>query len=224
MRIAVINYSDPQFKKGQDRLVQSLKDQNFNGDVILYNNVNQLWCKPHVLVPYQFKVYAINKAYNDGYDLVLYCDASIWAIKNIQPVFDYIKENGHLLEYCGYTLGQYCSDTALNEFGISRDDAFNIQLHSAGFTGLNFRNPLSETFIKQWYEYAVQEKTFIGDWNNNNKQVSSDSRCLGHRHDQSVASFLAHKLQMKRINPTFMQYHFDNVPIKDETFFLARGI
>lgn len=224
MRTAIINYSDPQFKAGQDRLKNSLTEHGFKGDVLLYDNVNQLGCKPHVLVPYQFKVYAMNRAFIEGYDLILYCDASIWAIKNIDSVFKYIEDNGHLLEYCGYSLGQYCSDHALYEFGLTRDEAFNIQLHSAGFTGLNLRNQTSEEFLRQWFYFAAHEKTFVGDWNNNNKQVSKDPRCLGHRHDQSVASFVANRLNMKRDKPRLMQYHFDNVPILEETHFLARGI
>jgi hypothetical protein len=224
LRTCIVNFSDVNFKTGQDRLLKSLGDVNYYGDKLFFNNHNQLGCKSQQEVPYQFKVYAIMEAYRKGYDIILYCDASLWAIKDISECLRHIEKHGHLMEYCGYTLGQYCTDIALNEFGITRDEACNIQLHSAGFTGLYLKNPVTLDFLNRWYTYAVNETTFKGGWNNNDKQCSEDDRCLGHRHDQSVASFIAHKLGMVRTEPKFMQYKFDNVPVLNTTFFLAQGI
>jgi signal peptidase I len=210
MKVCVVNFSDFKFKKGQNRLSESLIKQGYKGDVILFNQFEQVGSKPHLEVPYQFKVYAIERARQMGYDVVLYCDASLYAIKDIQPCIDYIINNGYLLEKNSGNAGKYSTDLCLNEFNISRDFAFNIQLHSAGFTGLNFKNEIAIEFFNKWLKYAKEEKTFCGDWNNKNKQCSFDDRCLGHRHDQTVASIIAHELKMKRINPTFMQYEFNN--------------
>ncbi len=220
----VVNFSDGHFRQGQDRLVKSLHDTQYQGDIILFQSHTQLGCKPHTEVPYQFKVYAIMEAYRRGYDVMLYCDASIWAIKNIMPCLYDIEQRGHLLEYCGWPLGSFCTDAALNEFGITRDQAFDIHLHSAGFTGLDFRNPRTMEFLNRWFDYAQKEVTFKGPWNNANNACSADPRCLGHRHDQSVASYLAHVLEMERINPTWMQYDIDGCPTKESSYFLARGV
>jgi hypothetical protein len=224
MKHCIVNFSDFKFANGQNRLKQSLIQTGYLGDVILFNEFNQVNSKHHSQVPYQFKVLAIDRAKQMGYDVALYCDASIYAIKNIMPVINYINENGYLLEYCGFNVAQFSTDLCLNEFNITRDYAEKIPLHSAGFTGLNFNNEIANKFFEQWLIRAKEEKTFIGDWNNNNKQCSADSRCLGHRHDQTVASIIAHKLEMKRINPHFMQYDYDNVATKNETIFKCRGI
>jgi hypothetical protein len=147
-----------------------------------------------------------------------------FALKDVMPIINYVIENGHLMELCGFSAGQYCADNCLSELNVTREEAFDISLYSAGFTGLNFKNPTSLYFFQKWFHHAKEEKAFIGDWNNNNKQCSDDERCLGHRHDQSVASIIAHKLRMTKINPTFMQYIYPNTEIKEETIFACQGI
>jgi len=224
MKHCIVNFSDNHFKKGQDRLVKSLVDNKYQGDILLYNNFDEVGSKTHKEVPYQFKVYAIKKAIDLGYDIILYCDASIYAVKDVMPVIYHIIEKGNLMEYCGFNAGQWSTDICLEDFGISRDEASLIQLHSAGFTGLNMRNEKTIKFFSEWYQKAKEEKTFIGDWNNSQKQCSSDERCLGHRHDQTTASIIAHKYELERTNPLFMQYVFGNTEIKQETIFCCQGI
>ena len=224
MKHCIVNFSDFKFKAGQDRLRESLIQQGYQGDVILFNDFNQVGSKVHLEVPYQFKVYAIDKARQMGYDVVLYCDASLYAIKDVMPVIYHIIEKGYLLEYCGFKAGQYSTDLCLNEFGLTRDDAMNIKLHSAGFTGLNFKNEKAIQFFDRWLKCAKEEITFCGDWNNERNQCSIDERCLGHRHDQTTASIIAHQLEMERINPHFMQYEYIGVETKENTIFNCRGI
>jgi hypothetical protein len=224
MKHCIVNFSDHKFKKGQDRLKESLIQYGYQGDVLLFSEYSQIGSKSHQEVPYQFKVYAIEKARSLGYDIVLYCDASIYAISDVMPVINHIISKGHLMEYCGFSAGQFSTDSCLNEMGLTRDEAMNVQLHSAGFTGLNFNNPLTNDFFNAWYECAKKETTFIGDWNNKNKQCSNDERCLGHRHDQTVASIIADKLQMERIEPNFMQYFYDGTIKLENTIFACRGI
>jgi hypothetical protein len=224
MKHCIVNFSDHKFKKGQDRLKESLIQYGYQGDVLLFDEYSQIGSKSHKEVPYQFKVYAIEKARSLGYDIVLYCDASIYAISDVMPVMNYIILKGHLMEYCGFSVGQFSTDVCLNEFNLTRDEAISIQLHSAGFTGLNFTNELTTNFFDKWFKYAKEEITFCGDWNNKSKQCSYDERCLGHRHDQTVASIIANELGMERINPNFMQYFYDTTTKLDNTIFACRGI
>lgn len=224
MKHCIVNFSDWAFLKGQERLVQSLKDFNYQGDVILFNSFEQVGSKVHLEVPYQFKVYAIEKARQMGYDVVLYCDASLYAIKDVMPVINHVIEKGYLMEFCGFSAGQFSTDLCLNEFNLTRDEAMNIPLHSAGFTGINFQNPIASEFFDKWFKSAQEEIAFKGAWNNSEKQCSQDERCLGHRHDQTTASIIAHQLGMERINPTYMQYNYDGIELKEETHFYCRGI
>jgi hypothetical protein len=224
MKHCIVNFSDFKYKNGQDRLYKSLKDFNYQGDIILLNNYQEIGSKTHQEVNYQFKVLAIEKARQMGYDVVVWCDASLYAIKDVMPVIYHTIEKGHLMEFCGFNVAQWSTDVCLNEFGITRDEAVEIPLHSSGLTGINFKNEVSSEFFKRWLDCGLKEISFHGDWNNNYKQCSQDERCLGHRHDQTTASIIAHQLNMKRINPFFMQYVYDGTIIKDETIFGCRGI
>jgi signal peptidase I len=224
MKHCIVNFSDYKFKKGQDRLKESLIQYGYQGDFIFFNEYEQVGSKSHSEVPYQFKVYAIEEARKRGYDVVLYCDASIYAIKDVMPVINHIIKNGYLMEFCGFSVGQFSTDLCLSKFGLTRNKAMLIQLHSAGFTGLNFQNDIANKFFDKWLQSAKEEITFCGDWNNNRKQCSNDDRCLGHRHDQTTASIIANELQMERINPHFMQYQYDGVETKSDTIFNCRGI
>lgn len=224
MKHCIVNFSDSKFKVGQDRLKKSLIEQNYQGDIILFNDYNEVGSEHHLIVPYQFKVYSMKKAFEMGYDIVLYCDASIYAIKNVQPAINHIIEYGFIMEYCGFKAGQFSTDSCLEKMNLTRDEAMDIQLHSAGFTGININDDISRTFFETWLNYAKEKETFIGDWNNKEKQCSNDERCLGHRHDQTVASIIAHNLGMNRMNPHFMQYIYDGTIINESTIFGCRGI
>ena len=224
MKHCIVNFSDFKFKIGQDRLQKSLIDMKYQGDVLLFNDYQEIGSKPQQEVPYQFKVIAIEKARQMGYDVILYCDASIWAIKDVMKSIHYISEKGWLMEYCGFFASQYSTDICLEKFNLTRDDAESIWLYSSGFTGLNFKNEIANEFLIQWLFRAKEETTFKGDWNNNFNQCSKDVRCLGHRHDQTVASIIAHNLGMEKINPHFMQYDFDGIETKTTTIFSCRGI
>ncbi len=224
MKHCIVNFSDYAFLKGQERLIKSLKDFNYQGDIITFNSFEQVGSKSHQEVPYQFKVYAIEKARQMGYDVILYCDASLFAVKDAMPVIYHIIDKGYLMEFCGFSAGQWSTDICLKEFGLTRDEAMNVPMHSAGFTGINFQNQLANEFFNKWLKSAQEEISFQGAWNNLQKQCSQDERCLGHRHDQTTASIIAHQIGMERINPYFMQYKWEGVPLKEETIFYCQGI
>jgi hypothetical protein len=224
MKHCIVNFSDNKYRLGQERLVSSLIEHRYQGDIVIFSDYDEVGSKPHQEAPYQFKVKAIEKARDMGYDVVLYCDASIYALKDVMPTIFHIIEHGSLMENCGFTVGQFSTDECLKEFGITRDEAMNMQMHSAGFTGLCFRDEKVTQFFDQWLKYANEEKTFKGSWTNHNSECSKDKRCLGHRHDQTVASILAHQLEIKRINPTFMQYIYPNTTLIDSVVFGCQGI
>jgi hypothetical protein len=57
---------------------------------------------------------------------------------------------------------------------------------------------------------ALDNGIFNGNWNNSNNTESTDPRCMGHRHDQTCAELVAHKLaiplQPSVINRFFKQW------------------
>ena len=54
-------------------------------------------------------------------------------------------------------------------------------------------------FFEKYFNFAknLGNEVFHGSWTNNNKEVSNDPKVRGHRHDQIVASVLAHQMNFK---------------------------
>jgi len=214
-KTCIINYaSGSWYPRGQDRLVKSLCDVG-NGDIpcFAWKNHEELGCPPHVEVPYAFKPYALEHARNMGYELALWCDASVWAVKNIQPVFDYLSEHSHLFFY-NANIGRFTSDACLQGFNLSRDEAMNMNMLMGICMGFNLTAPVTQEFLRQWLEKSKDGFSFPGTWNNVEQQVSTDPRCVGHRHDQSVASIIAHNLKMKLVvdSETCFTYYIPKMP------------
>ncbi len=200
MKSCVINFSKGAwYGAGQRRLVESLKGR-FDGDVLTFTDEAQVGAPTHQKAPYAFKPFALQHAVEKGYDLVLWCDSSVWAIKPIQPVFDHLSIAGHLFFY-NCNAGNWCSDACLQSFGITRDQAFQIPMLMGLCMGWDMRTAKCQNFLKRWLEKATDGVTFPGSWTNKNNEVSRDSGVYGHRHDQSASSIIAHQLGMPLIIP-----------------------
>jgi hypothetical protein len=89
---------------------------------------------------------------------------------------------------------------------------------------LNLDFPVSSEFLAQLNVFAWDGASFRGDWDNERNQVSSDTRCRGHRHDQSVGSILAYKLGMKQLvgKKTYFDYWSENMA--DSVVMSAQGM
>lgn len=197
----IINFanSSRNYKDGQKRLEISLKKHASHIDFLKWTNEKELECPPHKEVPYAFKPYAFKKAHSLGYDVILWVDASIYAIKSLEPVFDYIEDNGCYFEKAlpKFWTGEWSSDIALKNLGVTREKAMGIKELAATVMGFNFRSEIANSFFNEWINYANDGETFIGDWTNERGQVSSNPRVKGHRHDQTTASILVHKMNIK---------------------------
>lgn len=167
------------YRTGLARLTKSLIGR-FNGDVFAFTSEDQVGAPPHSDNPYAFKLYAMEHVRNLGYTSVLWLDSSCYAVANVEPIFQIIESKGYFMVECGAYASWWTNDFALNYFGLTREDASIITLYSAGITGLDFTNPTSELFFKQWKE-SMHNGCFRGDWHN-------------HRHDLSCASIIATRL------------------------------
>lgn len=219
MNVAVNHW----YPKGQDRLRESLGKVGFKGDFIGWKNAYPPGSPTHEQVNYGFKPYAINEAIIRGYDCVLLLDASCWAIRPLEPIFEEIEKTGYVFSDCGWKLGQWCSDRALSKLGLTREYALTLRMISSGFVGLNFRNSKASKFADLWLDFAKNSDTFTGPWKNEQGEASSDSRVLGHRHDQTVASVIIHRLNMNIItSPLYFAYWSPNAHAK--TVIVCKGM
>lgn len=235
MKYCIINYSSANgwYPKGQERLVNSLRQVNFRGDILLFNELNTPGWPSHKQVPYAFKPYAFREAKKQGYDGAIWLDCSAWAVKPIDFLFlDILINIGYLLQDSDWKVGNWSHDRLLESFVVTRDKALQIPLHEGIIIGLNFRNPVAIQYFDHWFKRANDGFSFVGAWKNENHCVSLDDRVLGHRHDISVGSLIAHQLKMILQPVEYYMTHthwinfYKNSPIKDakQTCILACGM
>ena len=222
MKSCIINFAKGEkYILGQHRLKDNLKFVNFEGDFLGFNNEIEINAPLHTESPYAFKVKAFQYAMNMGYQHILWCDSSVFPIKPVNCIFDYIETHGHIFYWDGWNCAQWTNDRMLNYFNLTRNNAINIPQIYACFMGLNLKNKQSLIFLEEW-EKAIPY--FAGNWNNTYKTESKDDICLGHRHDQSAASILAYSLGMydnSRYANKWLE--INNIASKEDTIFLANG-
>lgn len=197
MKKAIINLATGRYMIGQERLKQSLIKHGFDGDFIGWQNELQIGSPIHKANPYAFKTFGFQKAFDMGYDLVMWLDASVVAVNDLASVFDKIEKQGYIMQQAGHMCSTWCNDNSLKYFDITRDKASHFEMYgNAGLLGLNKHNEKAMEFFKQWHT-ASKLGVFIGAWDNKNQTESRDTRCKGHRHDMSCGSIIANKLKMK---------------------------
>lgn len=235
MRKAIVSFADGSgnYAKALMRLEHSLKAVNFDGDFKGYNDYAHIGSKQHKTapdaIPYQFKPMAINKAIDEGYDMLLWCDSVVYATKSNEPIFEQIKRDGYIFfDNIGYSIGDYTSDACLAKFGMSREEAFNSKMIMACVMGFDLTNPIAIEFLNKYIEASKDGISYPGAWSNNNLEVSNDMRVKGHRHDQSVASIIIKQIGLKITNAqeTFFAYtsHKGIVKIADTVCLWSEGL
>lgn len=156
----------------------------------------------HDISPYAFKVYAIKEVVRRGAKAVLWADSSVHAVQNLEPLWRRIETEGYWLPdnrsnpEQDRTCGEWTCDSALEPLGITREEAFGIPQITATVFGLDFRHNIAVQFLHEW-ERLEKAGAFKGPWVNTDGEASIDPRVLGHRHDQTAASVVAHRLGMK---------------------------
>jgi hypothetical protein len=93
-KVAVISLGTEDYEKGRLRLAQTLSVMdNYAGDFFLFENESECNSPIHRRNPYAFKIYAIEKVRDMGYNQILWLDCSVYVIKSIVPIFDKISED-----------------------------------------------------------------------------------------------------------------------------------
>ncbi len=220
VRHCIINASNGNgwYPRGTKRLKESLIHHGFNGDVLTwYDFPNDEFEKSN---PYNIKASAFLEAIRMGYSKILWLDCSVWAIKDPNPIFDVINEEGYYFWKSGYNCAQTCSDACLDYFGITRDLAETFTDCSTSMFGVNMDNPDAKSFIEDWLQSA-RDGQFGGSRLHDNQ--SHDKRFLFHRQDQSCASILANMRDFYMYSGN----HFSSYYQKDQpetVIFTMRGM
>lgn len=231
MERAIVTFYTPsheRYRLAQERQHNALKEV-FNMDhYYCFTSFEEIGSPAHSEVPYAFKPYSINKVKERGYRTILWMDSAVYPVKPLDKLFEEIENEGHYLtNNIGYSIGDYTSDECLRLCNMTRDQAHNSSMIMACLMGLDFTNPRTGVFFENYFKASKVQGCYEGDWTNESGQVSKDHRCRGHRHDQSVASILVHKLKMKIStgHQTYFTYK-DNpgmMPVEDSVCLYSQG-
>lgn len=202
----VVNVSTDKYRRGQNRLHDSLQGRT-NATILLFDSEESVGAEPHEVNNYSFKPMAMIKAYEKGYRQVLWLDASMLVIKDLEPIFALIEKDGYFFQDSGWPNKRWTTFKAREYFGTDEGPML-----SSGVLGLDLDSEIGYKFFDLWTQ-AMRDGMFNGDWSE-------------FRHDQSCASLIAYKLDMKlQTANTFFVYGTEgNEFILDETILLADGI
>jgi hypothetical protein len=151
----------------------------------MLNDYVSLGSPLHGESPYQFKIHAIEAAFNDD-PVVLWCDASMWRVGDISKIEALILKDGYFMSEAGHWVGSWTNQHTRNYFNLTEEEAKvpgGFCMFSAGLLGLDKNNPLAMEFFKQWKASALAG-CFKGSHTD-------------HRHDMTCASIIASRLGMK---------------------------
>lgn len=211
---AVVSFANErgEYLKGLSRLKKSLviHDNNIFHGLIGESLVGS---PPHLENPYAFKVYCWDCVIATGIRKILWLDASVVAVRNLQPVWDKIDQDGYIMQDAGHFVGRWCNDETLEYFNLTRDEAWKMPMYgNAGFLGLDLDNPIAFEFFKQWKQ-SMLDGMFKGSWKD-------------HRHDMTCGSIIANRLKMKfQSGNEWLSYSPINEKPKNETIiFHASGL
>jgi hypothetical protein len=212
------------YPRGADRLERSLRDQEYEGDLRIYRDALPHRSPSHADVPYAFKLHAMQEAFDAGADIVLWADASMYAIAPISPLLSHIMQHGYAIFRSPHNCGEWTSDECLAAFLPTRSKAMDIPMVVGGLCGFYRHNSSGMGLFRCWQECANSHpELFRGKHTNDAHTESLDPRCKGHRHDQSVLSLIAAAYNATLIDPPrFYTWDADN-PASD-TVIVNRGM
>jgi len=163
----------------------------------------------HLECNYGFKVHAVNHARSEGFQKILWFDSSCYAFAPLEPLWQRLERDGHVLIEDANALGKWSSDRSLEDFNVTRDQAMSMRLMCGTCWGVDLTFERSRIFLDKLLSCATPE-----NFNGTHKSrlpgltphprpktggaaVSNDERCWGHRSDEVYSALIANELNMK---------------------------
>jgi hypothetical protein len=196
-RIAFVTFSNGRYLGQEIHLRESVRRACPEADVFTFHDVMEIGSPTHRQSPYSFKVHAIETVRAQGYQIIFWCDSVCRLRKPIDTLLPLLRERGVYLQADGWRSGVWANDRSLEYFGLTRDEAMQIESIYACILAFDFRTPIAQEFFRRWKK-ASEDGIFRGHWTNDAKTESQDERCRGHRHDQTCADLISYQMGIPR--------------------------
>jgi hypothetical protein len=209
MKRVIVNVATGGYVVGQQRLRRAVSGTT---DFLGWENDLPPGSPSHQDVPYAFKAFAIDAARARGFRYVLWADASINPIRPLDGLWELIAQQGYWISNNGWNNGEWTWPTAYGELGVAPEDNWRIPHVVATAFGLDLQHPIGAAFQDEYLRLA-KTRAFCGPWFNRRHPdyahhgpaphtgECEDARVRGHRHDQTAASLIAHRLGMALTDP-----------------------
>ena len=206
------------YLKGYERLAASLQNV-CPGEVDLLSYEGG---PDHATSPYGFKAHALRDAERKGYDVAIWCDSNAHFKKHPHPILARAIDRGYWICTLGWNVGQWCTDAALPKLDLTREQAWDVDMVCAAVYALRFSSPLAQGVL----EYLEgHEDALHGPWTNENGIASPTEGVLGHRHDQTVLSVAAHRLNLHLDRPPcLLDYAYNDGKYPAQAVVVKEGI
>ena len=201
------------YHRGIARMINAFHEKSFGYELQAWVNIrppgapsvkqifNTTGCTPKIAEScesYCAKPFAVQYAMETRADVIVLMDASFYPISNISPIVDFVENRGIFAIRDGFKVGEWATDSALKGAGLTRDAAMSIEGYATGCCGFDVRRPWVRGILAEWlsrwryipgpHSNIIAENNRFG--NRSTGWCSSDTRCLGSRHDQTLFSLL----------------------------------
>jgi hypothetical protein len=206
---------------GIDRLESSLKYHGYLGETMFWKTLPDGCPEHRGDGQYNFKVYALREAQKRGHKVLLWLDSSLYAIRDVMEIFDYIVDHGLFFFRTGYPLSATATDKLLAFAGEKREDLVEVNEQATGAVGINLNHLAGQAFLDEWERYMK-----AGMFGGNRVRDRADSTSplfMFSRQDQSAASMIIHKMGIDEIGHErrWISYY----PHQEETtMFFVKGL
>jgi hypothetical protein len=194
----VVNVATGRYLSGQRRLAVNLPY-----DKMFWSTHFPPGSPEHRETPYAFKAWALEAARLAGHETLLWADASIVPIRDLEPLWARIEHDGYWISHNGWKNAEWTADSAYEDLPVTREFNWTIPHVVAGTFGIDLRHKIGRQIFDEYFRLA-QTKAFCGPWFNTNHPNHAhmaidgfkagpcgDERVIGHRQDQTALSAIA---------------------------------
>lgn len=167
-------------------------------------------------IPYHFKLGAIQKAREQGYKKVIWCDSSVVVVKNPDELF---KREIVAFHNLGHPLYRYMSDACMEAMEATEKEIKLASHIMACVMGFDFSiNRVNEIFNK-FIDYSLDGCSF-------QKNTSNRNRFRFHTFDQPVISLLLYRygIELYPYGKLVYEPYDTNFGYGNDIYFINKGI